>query len=178
MITKSHLESPHFLKALSEYQETHPGQKAFEPSEKDQDKISTLIEQGYIRLARKERIVGKLPDGQTGLETLAKYNPDRANLLKMEAKQSASYALKRAEETATKEVLTFYLADDNIKLTIAEYNAWLKKDRFSPLAESDIVFNLKQRAYDASKAELLLKIERLEKEIAELKLQNYNTCQT
>jgi hypothetical protein len=84
-------------------------------------KVEHLIQRGAIQLSRKYRIVGVLPDGRTGLQCLRELDPDQA-----------AFFEKRLEEWSLHEFLS-RSAENQVELTVEEFNEWLRRRGCKPL---------------------------------------------
>lgn len=60
-----------------------------------------LAEQGYKQVSSKYRMVGKLPDGMTGIQALATVDPELAKRMQQTADASAEHQYLRVYDKAT-----------------------------------------------------------------------------
>jgi hypothetical protein len=172
MITKSHLESPFYQKAVEEYNSTHPGQKPFEPNEKEIQYAQSLLDQGFHCMSRRSRTLCRFPIGKTGIKALEQIDPEEVKHIRKRIIDSTNDV---AKQEYLQRVFVGLESEDKVKLTISEMAAWRKVNReeFNNIDLEHISSgNTEQQPFDElnvkSRTALIAEVKRLRKQIEEL----------
>jgi hypothetical protein len=82
------------------------------------EKVADLIKQGYEQISRKYRMLGRLPEGKTGLEALREVDP-----------RLAQHFLDNANNAAKDQYIRCYTRGEpyRIELTREEFDEFLRQ---------------------------------------------------